>query len=113
MRSTVRWVLPEPASTATRTRSHGSQRRLASSTGEVADLALGEEVYRTTCQLCHGATGQGNNGGPAFSAGLTPEGVATIARDGRNAMPAFGAQLSAKDIVSVGAFVAQQFSGAR
>lgn len=103
----------EPASTTAPARTAASDGSHQAVTGEVADLALGEQVYRTTCQLCHGATGQGNNGGPTFSAGLTPEGVATIARDGRNAMPAFGAQLSAKDIVSVGAFVAQQFSGAK
>lgn len=79
--------------------------------GETADLAIGQQVYQTTCRLCHGGNGQGNNGGPALTAGLTTEGVATIVRDGRNAMPAFGAQLSEEQIISVGAYVARTYGG--
>lgn len=80
--------------------------------GVTADLERGARVYRTTCQLCHGATGQGNNGGVALANSLTPDAVASIVRNGRNLMPAFGAQLSAEDIVSVGAYVAEKFGGA-
>jgi quinohemoprotein ethanol dehydrogenase len=79
--------------------------------GVAADLELGAQVYSTTCRLCHGATGQGNNGGPALNTPLTPEAVAAIVRDGRNLMPAFGAQLSAEDVVSVSAYVAQTYGG--
>ncbi len=79
--------------------------------GLAPDLELGAQVYRTTCQLCHGATGQGNNGGIELTGEYTAEAAAAVVRDGRNLMPAFGAQLSAEQIVSVGAYVAETFAG--
>ena len=71
-------------------------------------MELGEKVYNTRCVACHQANGQGMP--PAFPA-LAGSDIATMAEHriehilivnrGKNAMPAFGAQLSPKERAAV------------
>ncbi len=80
----------------------------------VADVALGEDTYRSACASCHGASGEGGVG-PAM------EGVAerypdiddqiAIVVGGKNAMPAFGAVLTDEQVRAVVEFEREILGG--
>jgi mono/diheme cytochrome c family protein len=58
------------------------------------------------CAACHGETGRGGEGnGAPLDGDLAPEDVFAIVSLGRNAMPAFGAALSAEERRDVSRFV--------
>ena len=73
-------------------------------------LALGEQVYQSTCMGCHGAERQGSNfhGNAPALVGLEERmdaaGVRTMVRQGRGDMPSF-AFLSDQQIEAVAAFL--------
>lgn len=66
----------------------------------------GEEIFSSNCAVCHRADGTGSIG-PNISGGATvtkyPEldDQIRLVTDGRNAMPAFGRQLTAVQIETV------------
>ena len=78
-------------------------------TGNIAlagDFFKGEKIYKTYCQNCHGANGQGMIGGaPNFTRGqglMKPDALIyeTIVA-GRNAMPAFRGVLKEEEFFDV------------
>ena len=68
--------------------------------------AKGEEIYKTTCAVCHQPTGKGVPGtipaleGSAIVNGPPAEHISRVLH-GKNVMPAFGGQLSDADIAAV------------
>ena len=74
----------------------------------VANTANGGAVFKSTCAICHGDTGQGGaGGGPALTGATNADAVAALVTNGRDQMPAFGSKLTAEQIRDVSAFVAQ------
>jgi quinohemoprotein ethanol dehydrogenase len=74
-----------------------------------ANPAHGNEVYRRTCEPCHGPTGQGGHGeGAPLKTGLTAASVVSIATTGRKDMPSFRGVLSAQELVDVASFITEQ-----
>jgi cytochrome c oxidase subunit II len=75
----------------------------------------GQEVYNTTCAVCHQATGKGVPGtfpaldGSAIAAGPIADHI-NIVLNGKNLMPAFNAQLSDTDIAAVITFERNSWS---
>ncbi len=69
-------------------------------------MQLGQEKYVAACALCHGAAGQGGIGLPFAGTELMTdpariqENIDVLIK-GRNAMPAFAAQLSPREIAAV------------
>jgi mono/diheme cytochrome c family protein len=69
-------------------------------------LARGQQLYGTYCASCHGQSGEGLGPFPALNGGQHAfshadwEIIAQI-KNGKNAMPAFAAQLSDQDIVDI------------
>jgi quinohemoprotein ethanol dehydrogenase len=73
-----------------------------------ADAAKGQEIYTTTCVVCHGPTGQGgSHGGAKLTHVLTRDSIANVLLHGRNDMPAFGASLSPQQLRDITAYVEQ------
>jgi alcohol dehydrogenase (cytochrome c) len=70
------------------------------------NLDNGRDLFVTTCATCHGPSGEGGHGGPAFETKLDAAAIDAVVTTGRNAMPAFGALLSAEEIRDVSAHVA-------
>jgi mono/diheme cytochrome c family protein len=79
-----------------------------------ADVGNGATVYQAACVYCHGEEGTGGHGGGPTLANATSLGafVQTVS-EGRNAMPAFGAALSAEQIRDVSAYVTERLFGGR
>jgi quinohemoprotein ethanol dehydrogenase len=74
-----------------------------------ADLGNGRTLFQGVCAFCHGAMGEGGHGG---GVPLTPAtdvaAVAQRVRDGFNAMPPFGATLTADEILDIATFVVEE-----
>jgi cytochrome c oxidase subunit 2 len=68
----------------------------------------GQQIYEANCARCHGPNGEGGVGMPlgdgAVVDSLTLEGQIEVITDGRNAMPAWGDQLSADEIEAVAVY---------
>ncbi|MFT7645946.1 MAG: cytochrome c oxidase subunit 2 [Candidatus Poriferisodalaceae bacterium] len=71
-----------------------------------AQIDMGHELYRTTCQACHGAEGQGGVGLPlvGITARKPIEEHRAIVSGGRGTMPPFGASLTPEEIEAVIAY---------
>ncbi len=71
-------------------------------------LEQGRSLYISNCASCHGGAGGGGRGTKladgAVVASLTEEEHIAVVTDGRNAMPAFGARLTAEEIEAVVAY---------
>jgi len=71
-----------------------------------SQLARGQELYGTYCASCHGQSGEGLGPFPALNGGQHAfshadwELIEQIEK-GKNAMPAFDAQLSDQDVVDI------------
>jgi alcohol dehydrogenase (cytochrome c) len=86
----------------------GALLSFAPGSGGPGNAERGRAVYDTACQFCHGEQGEGGHGGgPSLLAAKNVGAVLQIVSEGRNAMPAFGPQLSAEQIRDVAAFVTQ------
>lgn len=75
---------------------------------------LGAAVFAENCSTCHGATGEGGNGGPDLKTmplAQTEEGAIQQVTNGGGGMPAFGGVLSEEEIENVAAYVAQEITG--
>ena len=70
--------------------------------------ASGQEIYESNCARCHGPDGEGGVGLPlgdgAVEDSLTLEGQIEVITEGRNAMPAWGDQLSDEEIEAVATY---------
>ena len=76
--------------------------------------AAGATVFAENCAGCHGETGLGGPGGPDLTTmplAQTEEGTVEQVTNGGGGMPAFGDQLSEKEISDVAAFVVQDVVG--
>jgi cytochrome c oxidase subunit II len=74
--------------------------------GLEAAMTLGQEKYIAACALCHGASGQGGIGLPFAGTALMTDSSRIqenidVLNKGRNAMPAFAAQLTPREIAAV------------
>lgn len=69
-------------------------------------LELGEEVFGTTCSVCHGRSGRGRVGPSLVTIGhrYTYDEHLAVIRSGRGGMPSFGGTLTTEEIEAVAAF---------
>jgi mono/diheme cytochrome c family protein len=72
---------------------------------EVKQMAAGEAIAKTTCELCHGSTGQGDVGPPLRQNLADIKGVVKAITEGKGEMPAFAEKYSDRDIADVLTFV--------
>jgi quinohemoprotein ethanol dehydrogenase len=78
--------------------------------GATATAAAGKVVFANNCATCHGATGQGGNGGPDLTARPAAKQAASVVKqvmNGGGGMPAFKGQLTNAQIAAVAAYVSQ------
>ncbi len=74
----------------------------------------GTVVFSENCSTCHGATGEGGNGGPNLKTmplAQTEEGAIQQVTNGGGGMPPFGGTLSGEEIENVAAYVVQEIVG--
>jgi alcohol dehydrogenase (cytochrome c) len=85
----------------------GSARPVAPpATIRAADVANGTRIYKAACVPCHGATGEGGEGGGApLVNGLTRESILSTAMTGKNNMPSFTASYSADELNDVATYI--------
>jgi mono/diheme cytochrome c family protein len=82
-------------------------------TSEGVSTEAGAAVFSENCSTCHGATGEGGNGGPDLNTmplAKTEEGVVQQVTNGGGGMPPFGGTLSEEEIKSVAAYVVQEIT---
>lgn len=73
----------------------------------------GQQVFTDNCGTCHGLNGGGGNGGPDLTALPDAKDVEAVVKqvtNGGGGMPAFGGQLSDKQIADVAAYVAEKIA---
>ncbi len=73
----------------------------------------GAAVFSENCSTCHGATGEGGNGGPDLKTmplAQTEEGTIQQVTNGGGGMPPFGGTLSENEIKDVAAYVVQEIT---
>lgn len=78
--------------------------------GRSADIENGRQIFMQSCQYCHGADGEGGQGGGAqlTTTTLGLQEIMNVLGTGRNAMPAFSTVLSAEEIHDTGSFIIEQ-----
>jgi quinohemoprotein ethanol dehydrogenase len=70
--------------------------------------AAGKQIFGENCSTCHGATGQGGNGGPDLTSIPSAKDFQTVIDqvfNGGGGMPAFKGTLSQKEIRDVATYV--------
>jgi mono/diheme cytochrome c family protein len=73
----------------------------------------GAAVFSENCSTCHGATGEGGNGGPDLKTmplAQTEEGTIQQVTNGGGGMPPFGGTLSENEIKDVASYVVQEIT---
>jgi alcohol dehydrogenase (cytochrome c) len=71
-----------------------------------ANAGNGARIYKAACLPCHGATGEGGQGGGApLVNGLTRESMIAISASGKNNMPGFASAYSADELNDVASYV--------
>jgi quinohemoprotein ethanol dehydrogenase len=71
-----------------------------------ADVGHGGNAYKSACLPCHGATGEGGEGGGSnLVKGQTREAILFVASTGRNNMPAFASVYSADDLNDIASYI--------
>jgi quinohemoprotein ethanol dehydrogenase len=71
-----------------------------------ADIGRGANAYKSACLPCHGATGEGGEGGGSnLVKGQTREAILFVASTGRNNMPAFASVYSADDLNDIASYI--------
>jgi quinohemoprotein ethanol dehydrogenase len=92
---------------------HGGQGGGEQAGPEQGDPEAGQTVFAANCSGCHGTLGKGGNGGPTLqNATSLPEVIAQVTNGG-GGMPAFGDQLTKKQISDVAAFVTERIARKR
>ncbi|MBS1894387.1 MAG: c-type cytochrome [Actinobacteria bacterium] len=82
-------------------------------TAEAGSVETGAAVFSENCSTCHGASGEGGNGGPDLNTmplAKTEEGVIQQVTNGGGGMPPFGGSLSEEEIKGVAAYVVQEIT---
>jgi mono/diheme cytochrome c family protein len=85
----------------------------AGSETEGGDASQGTVVFSENCSTCHGATGEGGNGGPdllTMPLAKTEAGAIEQVTNGGGGMPAFKGTLSEEEIENVAAYVVQEIT---
>jgi cytochrome c551 len=80
---------------------------------EGGEAAKGTVVFTENCSTCHGATGEGGNGGPdllTMPLAKTEAGAIEQVTNGGGGMPAFQGTLSEEEIENVAAYVVQEIT---
>jgi cytochrome c553 len=83
------------------------------SEAEGGEASNGAAVFTENCSTCHGATGEGGNGGPdllTMPLAKTEAGAIEQVTNGGGGMPAFKGTLSEEEIEDVAAFVVQEIT---
>ena len=81
--------------------------------GEGGNADQGTVVFSENCSTCHGATGEGGNGGPdllTMPLAKTEAGAIEQVTNGGGGMPAFAGTLSEEEIENVAAYVVQEIT---
>ncbi|HEY0341887.1 MAG TPA: c-type cytochrome, partial [Steroidobacteraceae bacterium] len=66
----------------------------------------GAKIYKAACVPCHGATGEGGEGGGApLVNGLTRENILSTVATGKNNMPSFTSSYSADELNDVATYI--------
>jgi len=100
--------LPPGAPAAGAAKTQAGTTAAAPAPARPADLAQGEQIYTTSCVVCHGPTGQGgSHGGAKLTHVLTREAIENVVARGRNDMPPFGSALSPDQLQDVAGYVLQ------
>jgi glucose dehydrogenase/cytochrome c5 len=84
-----------------------------STTGSTGNVARGQAVFAENCSTCHGAKGNGGNGGPDLTAIPSAKNLQTVigqVTNGGGGMPAFKGQLTQQQIQDVATFVTQRIT---
>jgi cytochrome c553 len=85
----------------------------AGSETEGGEASKGTVVFSENCSTCHGATGEGGNGGPdllTMPLAKTEAGTIEQVTNGGGGMPAFQGTLSENEIEDVAAYVVQEIT---
>jgi mono/diheme cytochrome c family protein len=85
----------------------------AGSETEGGEVSKGTVVFSENCSTCHGATGEGGNGGPdllTMPLAQTEAGTIEQVTHGGGGMPAFDGVLSEDEIENVAAYVVQEIT---
>jgi cytochrome c551 len=80
---------------------------------EGGEASKGTVVFTENCSTCHGATGEGGNGGPdllTMPLAKTEAGAIEQVTNGGGGMPAFSGTLSEEEIENVAAYVVQDIT---
>jgi mono/diheme cytochrome c family protein len=80
---------------------------------EGGEASKGTVVFSENCSTCHGATGEGGNGGPdllTMPLAKTEAGAIEQVTNGGGGMPAFKGTLSEEEIENVAAYVVQEIT---
>ena len=79
-----------------------------------ADVGHGADAYKSACLPCHGATGEGGEGGgSSLLKGQTRDAILSVASSGRNNMPAFASVYSADDLNDIATYIVEVLDKAR
>jgi quinohemoprotein ethanol dehydrogenase len=92
---------------------HAGETPQTSTTGTKGNAAAGKAVFAQNCATCHGATGQGGNGGPDLTAIPSAKDVNRVlaqVQNGGGGMPSFTGTLSEQQIADVAAFVVKNIT---
>lgn len=78
--------------------------------GRTANLENGRTIFMQSCQYCHGAAGEGGQGGgmQLTTTKLSLQELMNVLSAGRNAMPAFSTMLSTDDIHDAASYILEQ-----
>ena len=78
-----------------------------------ASPALGKEIFEGVCATCHGMKGQGDYGPKLVGNAVIaqPQALAQLLKNGKNKMPAVGADWNQATIAAATTYLKQRFGG--
>jgi quinohemoprotein ethanol dehydrogenase len=102
---------PAPAPGPGEGTTHAGEAKMKNRAAGTADA--GKQIFAENCSTCHGATGQGGNGGPDLTSIPSAKNIQTVMDqvfNGGGGMPAFKGTLSEKEIRDVSTYVVQEIT---